>query len=729
MKDKEIVRRLGRVGEAFFGSFDSLREIQRQSIPVIASGFNTLLCSATASGKTEAVFAPLVYKIQSSKISALNQVKILAIAPTRALVNDLYSRLHNPLFELSWSCGRQTSDYCEKTIKPDLLITTPESFDSMLARNSVRNKGYIVNHLLAYVEAVFIDEAHLFDGSPRGDQIEWLLGRLRILKRFGKDKGWHDSDTLQICAASATLSQPEILAQKFFKKNYKIVSVKGHREMEIFSLKNQEKNWVGLDSLPNISSIYQHIIICSEPNFTSLVTQYIWDVLQKGISEECRKMLVFVPSRSFCDKLSLELSHKLSKKRDIYVGAHHGSLQKNLRVNAEKSFMGKRDAVLVATTTLEVGIDIGDVDITALIEPPDSTSSFLQKIGRSGRRKGSARILAIAKNKIQAHVFSSILHAAHRGKLDIMPRTRLWSVFIQQVASYIFQAGNNGRPYKSFFNLAEQVWPENDNMLTISQILQHLIDTEFVVERNNKLFLGTSLSDSSESYGGSLHHNFSSENQGSQVIDSVTGEVLANAAQTPSEQLQVAFASQKWNIVSKTRGEIVVQKISNDQISEAFKYAARRVPISKSYAEHLRNGLNMGKNDAPIINNISENHLWFHFGGAAYENILSELLPDIKKVSNLSGIVLAGNIDSNTLERSFNNPELIQNTIIRISDRISSSLELGRYYSRLPDDVKKKIIVDLINPEEFLDWISTRNTLAIDKNNELYLVLMSILSQ
>ena len=225
--DHEIIRKLGNVGNAFFGRFHELREVQRRSIPPILSGKNVLVSSATASGKTEAIFAPLVSRIRSLPTSKKKAIRILAVAPTRALVNDLHARLERPLFELGWSCGRQTSDHRDKHLASEVLITTPESFDSMLVRDGSWEKGELIAHLLSGVESVFIDEAHLFDASPRGDQVSWLLGRLRRLKKHAFTRGWVDNAVIQTCGASATLSNPGKLAEKLLGGEHSVVQVDG----------------------------------------------------------------------------------------------------------------------------------------------------------------------------------------------------------------------------------------------------------------------------------------------------------------------------------------------------------------------------------------------------------------------------------------------------------------------------------------------------------------------
>ena len=137
MTDVDIVHRMGAAGPAFFGSFRRLRAVQREAAEPIQAGRDTLITSATASGKTEAVLAPLVARLLAQDVTRTGVVRLLVVAPTRALVNDLAARIDGPLTRLGLSCGRQTSDHRDKARRPFALITTPESFDSMLVRDGV----------------------------------------------------------------------------------------------------------------------------------------------------------------------------------------------------------------------------------------------------------------------------------------------------------------------------------------------------------------------------------------------------------------------------------------------------------------------------------------------------------------------------------------------------------------------------------------------------------------
>lgn len=709
--------KLGKVGQAFFGRFHSLREVQRQSFSPIMAGRNVLVSSATASGKTEAIFAPLVSRIRSLTQGTRQSIRILAVAPTRALVNDLHARLERPLLELGLACGRQTSDHREKKKKPDVLITTPESFDSMLVRDGTRKKGTLDDHILAGVAAVLIDEAHLFDASPRGDHVAWLLGRLRRLRAYARIQGWAQDGGVQVCGASATLASPHILAEKLLGKDSMVILVEGNREMEIFADRGSTR-WVSFDQLKGLEDIYSLIHTVSGKSDLHSMVRLIWNAIEKGKEDGNRKVLVFVPSRALCDKLSLVLSDEIKKRRDLFVGAHHGSLERALREKAEQKFMTSRDAILVATTTLEVGIDIGDVDVVALVGAPPNTSSLLQRIGRSGRRNGVVRVLPIASNRIEARAFSSMLDAAFRGALDPTPSARLWSVFVQQAASHTAQAGTGGRLRDDLLHLAQEVWPEAVGPKTASRILDFLVEQEMLEEKRDRLYLGSIWSDRFERSGGDLHHNFESGDAGIPVIDASTGEVLAHVAQTAIGPKGIALAGQRWDIVSDS-GEIILKSYRAEEGGKTFRYAARSAPTTLSFAEHVRRGLGFEDNETPIVD-LGGRTLWFHFAGSAYESVLKSLFPDLKSVRELNGLAVRESVSEKNLKTlTANRPSLMAN-LQKAADGLVSSLSLGRFHSDLPQDVRTSVAVEFFGPDKFFEWLSSRKVTLLNEKDEKY---------
>lgn len=706
--DRALVNRLGSAGRAFFGRFHELREVQRQSIAPISSGLNTLVSSATASGKTEAIFAPLIAHIAERGLHRGSaDILILAVAPTRALVNDLHMRLQQPLAEIGWTCGRQTSDHRDKQRRPNVLITTPESFDSMLARDGVWEDGLPVGHLLASVEALFIDEAHLFESSPRGDQLMWMAERLRRLRSHALRNGWATSEALQACAASATVANADELARRLLGRNSTVIQVPGSREMELKS-KKPTPEWAPLDELGTLDAIYDTISMVAwpDPDYFQETVRHIWASVQNSVDTGCRKVLVFVPTRALCDRLSLALRDSLTHRRDLFVGAHHGSLERALRESAEETFARSRDAILVATTTLEVGIDIGDVDVVALVGAPPDTSSLLQRVGRSGRRNGTARVLPIVRSPIEGRALASMLESACRGNLEPPPAARLWSVFVQQAASFIAQNRQRGRRREDLLELAQETWPEQDGPITASRVLDTLIEQNALTEAGGRLYLGEEWSNRLERAGGDFHHNFDSPGQGIPVVDASTGELVSHVPLTSYHTHKVALAGRRWDVVSQL-GEILIASTPDRGGETTFQYATRAAPTGKRFAEHLRRGLGFEPIDAPTI--ASPNGvLWFHFGGSAYEAVLSRLLPNLKHVKGLHGIALKGSVTSEDLLGLVEDASGLTTLLQGLASNIALPATLGRYHHLLPDDVQAQVALDYLDPGLLTEWIRSR---------------------
>lgn len=462
VSDADIVKRLGSAGPAFFGSFRRLTEIQRRAIAPILAGKNALVVSATASGKTEAVVAPLLARLREAGGDPARRIRLLVVAPTRSLVNDLAARLETPLERMGLTCGRQIGDRRDKHKQPFVLITTPESFDSMLARDAVVEQGKTVDHLLAEVRAVFIDEAHLFDGTARGDQLVWLLGRLRRLRALTAPPDRRARGELRMCAGSATVGEPDALAERLLGAGAVAAPVPGTREIDVFG-PSDNAAWMPVERADTVSTMARRLEVARDANAHETVARRLWQAMSADEAKPMRKALVFVHSRELCDTLSAYLSDRLRRRRDVAVLAHHGSLERDLREEAERTFSSSRDAVMVATTTLEVGVDIGDVDFVALIGAPPGTRALLQRIGRAGRRIGRTRVLALPRNGMDVAAFASMLLSARDGLLEQQGYARRWSVFVQQAASFVAQNGLRGRRRSDLLALADDVWPESEN--------------------------------------------------------------------------------------------------------------------------------------------------------------------------------------------------------------------------------------------------------------------------
>ncbi len=712
--DRVLVERLGPVGRAFFGRrFQALTEIQRQAIEPIMSGHSLLVAAATASGKTEALCAPLVARLRLLPTDSKPRIRLLVVAPTRALVNDLFSRLSVPLADLGWDCGRQTSDHRDKQRRPAVLITTPESFDSMLVRDGVRREGQTVDHLLASVEAVFIDEVHLFDNTARGDQLIWLLERLARLRRFAAKQRLTSTGALQVCGGSATVSAPDRLARRLLGADAQALSVPGSRTMQIFE--PDDDVWRTLEPGSSASQIRDRIAIIPGKTASAALVDVIWQVLRRSDErgEGCRKLLVFVPTRRLCDELSVALAAALTKRRAIEVLAHHGSLERVAREHAETGFAAARDAVLVATTTLEVGVDIGNVDAVVLVGPPPNTGALLQRVGRAGRRTGITRIVPIARDRIEQAAFGSLLTNAREGILDESHEVRRWSVYVQQCASFIAQHPKRRRSRSDLIDLARSVWPDTPcDSGKPERILDHLCRGEHLLATRDTLSLGDDWSNRFGSGMGDFHGNLDADRTGRPVVDTSTGEIIAHVQGVDGLSGTIDFGGQRWTLVGDA-GEILLKSARSDGPAETFRYGSRRAPTRHAFARHVLLGLGYAPEDAPVIE-VDGAMLWWHCGGSAYERVLLKLFPDRRSVAGFDGLAISHAPEPDRLADAASRIETIRDLVASMADPLARLLSPGPWYVSLPEDVRREVVIDLFGVEQFASWLGSRRVRRMD---------------
>lgn len=612
--DRQLIKQLGRVGLELLGRFPELRPSQRAAIPPVFSGQGVLLACATASGKTEAVLAPLIARIVAADAKR-NSPALLAIAPTRALVNDLYRRLQPPLERLGLTCSRQSSDHRATLTNAFVLVTTPESLDSLLARRAVFSReGRPIGHELSSVQALFIDEVHLFDNTPRGDQLQWLIARLRRVTSLAKQPR-----QLQVCAASATVSNPKSLAERILGESVKVVTVEGSRNLRLFSA-GSPPSWEEATSSWDISRFRRSVNLLSGKQTCSGVCNILWKVLSTRTERDApRKLLVFTATRALCDSLSFEVKTFLQKRRQLSVLAHHGSLSKEMREKAEQQFNSSRDGVLVATTTLEVGVDIGDVDAVVLVGPASDVSGLLQRIGRSGRREGVTRVVACARDTLEQTAMASMLMSAAVGQSDVRNQSRNWSIVVQQTASFTRQSGSQGRKRSDVLQLAYDTWGEQGKRNT-SAIIDHLLDQGLISKsRDDRLTLDGDWVRAWEGMG--MHGNIGSGTSMVPLVDSMTGMTIAEIPLSNVGHGVLNLGGRQWQ-TEFINGELVAKSSSmGSSGSNGVRYGGRRAPVTQAFGRHVAVGCGLAPTDVVQLA-TSKGLIVFHFGGSVFEQAL-----------------------------------------------------------------------------------------------------------
>ena len=380
---------------AFYGPFPYLYPIQRRAIGPLLEGKDLIVQSATGSGKTEAVLAPCIERvIQSGREQA-----VFYVVPTRALAVDLERRLAPVLAErLGLRMGVRTGDLKRAGgARPDLLLTTPESLDVTLGSSNADLRGFVQR-----VGTVIIDEVHPLIYRYRGRQLAYLLQRLE--RRM--------AGPVQKVALSATIADVDAVIQFFgFRADAVRLIEPVQREIapHFVHLKNDEDELVAL-----LDDLYD-----------------VWDY---------RKVLMFANSRSYCDRLFSLLNYH--GRFQGVTELHYSNLKSKERLGVEQRFRRSGHALCIATSTLELGIDIGDVDGVLLYEPPDSASAFLQRIGRSNRREGCTHFWGICRgqeSEAQLFQFLGLLRLAGQGMVESPQPRDLPSVLVQQILSCLYE--------------------------------------------------------------------------------------------------------------------------------------------------------------------------------------------------------------------------------------------------------------------------------------------------
>jgi len=318
-----------------------LREVQSLSIEAYLTEANLVILAPTAGGKTESAFFPVISQMLEESWTGIS---VLYVSPIKALLNnqeerlDKYMRLVGRRAAL-WH-GDTPQGEKRRIIRdqPDCLLTTPESLEVMLVSQKVDHHQFFKN-----VRVVVIDELHAFAGDDRG----WHL--LSVFSRIGRIAG----RDIQRIGLSATVGNP--------KEMLEWLSSGSERPQQVVCPQNSDSKQ------PDVQLDY----VGSLANAAKVISQ-----LHQG-----EKRLVFCDSRSRVEQLAVSL-----RQYDIDTFVSHSSLGIDERRQAEEAFSQRQNCVIVATSSLELGLDVGDLDRVIQIDAPGSVSSFLQRMGRTGRR-------------------------------------------------------------------------------------------------------------------------------------------------------------------------------------------------------------------------------------------------------------------------------------------------------------------------------------------------------
>ncbi|UCE19044.1 MAG: DEAD/DEAH box helicase [Gemmatimonadota bacterium] len=642
--DGNIKKQLRKTWLPFFSRFGKLLEVQRQCIPEILRGINVVVCSPTASGKTEAVLAPLVERLLAEDWEGLC---ILWISPTRALVNDLKARFTPPLKSLGVSFARKTGDRPEfdPSCPASVLITTPESFDSLLSRHP---------GAFQQIEVIVLDDIHLLDGTYRGDQVRVLLKRLKRLRK----------KEIHTYALSATIADPVVLGQRYMS-DFSVVDVPSTKELEFLLLN------------------------ANEP--------FVDDLILEFKRRDVRKVLVFVNSRAEAEALVARFRTPPFLHKTF---AHHGSLSKREREEIEGFMNISPTGICIATTTLELGIDIGDIDAVVLYGPPHDVRSLLQRVGRGNRRRQDrALAFGVYNDEWEKLLFEVLFHEAQAGRLESEMYSPHLSVGVQQIFSYLHQRRHVGTTLRSLKSVLSPIVPEE----SIHPLLNHLMDKEYVETSGDTIFAP---SDKllRLSRRGLIHSNIESRSSEYTVLNADGGGPLGSIQiLTPFFRL----GGRTWNVVRIQKNTVWVKPAQ-----QGLLYAGRAFK-GKNIFWDFRLGLRLKERLHPALapyeypfRNAKGALYLFHLSGPIHGFLWQEALRKSKfETHDSEGTFLTVEGVSEPDQLKPDKGQLLQ-AILDNTKYLKRILPLGAYFHLLSKDLQPQAVGHALNIEAFYEHLT-----------------------
>ena len=419
-----------------------LRPLQEAAVAPVAAGVDALLLAPTAGGKTEAACFPVLSRMA---VEGWTGVSVLYVCPLRALLSNLEPRVGA---YASW-LGRTAALWHGDTgasarslvrrERPDIVLTTPESLESMLVSTKLD-----ASRFFADLRTVVIDEVHAFAGDDRGWHLLGVLERLEVLA----------GRPVQRVGLSATVGNPDEL--------------------------------LGWLQGPHEDRRREVVAVSGPPPTSELTLDHVGSIdgASKVIAglHQGEKRLVFVDSRRRAEELGNALT-----TRGVTTYLSHSSLSAGERRRSEEAFADARDCVIVATSTLELGVDVGDLDRVIQLGAPRTVASFLQRLGRTGRRAGSVRnCLFLGLDQDEVLHAAGLLQCWSEGFVEPVtgpPSPR--HIVAQQLLALSLQEHTLGR----------QTWPEWWSDLSYMaadgpEVLDHLLAEGFLESDGDLAFIG-----------------------------------------------------------------------------------------------------------------------------------------------------------------------------------------------------------------------------------------------
>ena len=423
----------------------SLRPVQEEAGAALLESDNAVILAPTAGGKTEASIFPTLAMLLDQPGDT---VGALYIAPIKALLNNQEERLGTytemvGLRRFVWH-GDATATQKKKFLNEpcELLMTTPESLEVMLVSSTVP-----VAKLFRHLRIVIVDEVHAFAGTDRGAHC------LSVLERIAR----YTENDIQRVGLSATVGNPEAILRW-------LTGSSKRKGRVVEPPKKPAPRKLAVTLCPSTA-----------------------DIAAAASAEAAgNKSLFFCESRSLTEAVAQRM-----RARDTDVFVHHSSVSKEERVDAERNFNEGSNVCIACTSTLELGIDVGDLDRVFQANAPSTVSSFLQRMGRTGRREGTVASTSFFVEDLEIGLQAiALIELAKAGWVESVPElTRCWPVMVHQLLAMTLQFGAI---------TAEDAWQQLSTVKDLSgisraeydELVAHMLRENFLYETSGQLAMG-----------------------------------------------------------------------------------------------------------------------------------------------------------------------------------------------------------------------------------------------
>jgi ATP-dependent helicase Lhr and Lhr-like helicase len=652
----------------FFARHGRFTPIQQQAIPTIGAGQDALLIAATASGKTEAALAPLLER----HWAGLRRpgLRLLYLCPTRALVRDLYERLRPLLADTGIRLAMKMGDTgpLDTTRPPAILLTTPESTDSLLTR---------VPRLFTGVTAVILDEIHLFDNTPRGDHVRCLLERIERIRHYARP----DATPAQRVALSATVPDPAEVAARYLHEGA-IIAVTGSREI-----------------VAEIRPLYD-----------------LADLSQALSQRAAAKSLLFCNTRAEVEQTAVYLRQHLPHHADIFV--HYSNLDAQLRQEVEARFAAAAVAICVATSTLELGIDIGSVDDVILRGCPPDLTAFLQRIGRGGRRTDRMAVLCLPQSPGEYARFEALLALAREEVVvaDTAVYSFRPSVLVQQIFSLCKQNPTGGVRLADVVRLAPADFSAND----VELIVRELAFNGYLRSgRLGEWKPDTKLQELLDEH--EIYSNIGAEPLAAAAVDAYTGRLLAYTERPYNVGQVLLFGGRPMRVAWREKYRFGLAAAPDRPVEGSLRFQTARAAIPFGVTQAVARLLGLEPGQMAILPVVEGGYL-FHFWGTVWGMLLTA-------VWQAQGII-AETINEYCLylpQRLDQLPPWDEQLAARVARRqapaLADRLQMGRFHKLLPADVARTAVMQQLNlPQLAQTYQSAQITFAPHLAEQLHML-------